>query len=74
MAVFLPLAALVFALTVLVLKACPAIRVNGWGFLTGSEWTEGSSYGATVHTDGVAHPKAPPTVRGRSSRARSRPR
>ena len=29
-AVLLPLAALVFALTVLAVKAWPAIRVNGW--------------------------------------------
>ncbi len=55
-AVVLPLAALVFALTVLVVKAWPAIRVNGWGFLTGTQWKYGSAYGATVHTDGVAHP------------------
>jgi len=32
----------------------PAIIVNGWSFLTGSSWTYGSSYGATVHTHGVA--------------------
>ena len=56
-AVLLPLAALVFALTVLLIKGIPAIRVNGWKFLTGTEWTYGSSYGATVHTDGVAHPE-----------------
>ncbi len=55
--VLMPLAALVFALTVLIIKAYPAIRVNGWHFLTGTEWTYGSSYGATVHTDGVAHPE-----------------
>jgi phosphate transport system permease protein len=55
-AVVLPLAALVFAITVLAIKAYPAIIVNGWSFLTGSSWTYGSSYGATVHTHGVAHP------------------
>jgi phosphate transport system permease protein len=55
-AVLLPLAALVFAITVLVIKAIPAIKVNGWSFLTGSNWSAGSAYGATVHTDGVAHP------------------
>jgi phosphate transport system permease protein len=55
-AVLLPLAALVFAVAVLAVKAWPAIRVNGWGFLTGSAWDYGSSYGATVHTHGVAHP------------------
>ncbi|HWE68356.1 MAG TPA: phosphate ABC transporter permease subunit PstC [Acidimicrobiales bacterium] len=54
-AVLLPLAALVFALTVLVIKAIPAIRVNGLYFLTGSEWSYGSAYSATVHTHGVAH-------------------
>jgi phosphate transport system permease protein len=56
-AVVLPLAALAFAVTVLVIKAYPAIRVNGWNFLTGSEWNYGTgSYSASVsHTDGVAH-------------------
>jgi phosphate transport system permease protein len=56
-AVLLPLAALIFALTVLIIKGYPAIRVNGLKFLTGTQWTYGSSYGATVHTDGVAHPQ-----------------
>ena len=56
MAVVLPLAALVFAVTVLAVKAWPAIRVNGWYFLYGRTWTEGNGYGAVVHTDGVAHP------------------
>jgi phosphate transport system permease protein len=55
-AVVLPLAALVFALTVLLIKGMPAIKVNGWGFITGSTWNPGSAYGTTVHTDGVAHP------------------
>jgi phosphate transport system permease protein len=55
-AVVLPLAALVFTLTVLLVKAMPAIKVNGWSFLTGSSWNPGSAYGTTVHTDGVAHP------------------
>ena len=52
----LPLAALAFALTVLAVKAWPAVRVNGLGFLTGSAWRPGNTYGATVHTSGVAHP------------------
>jgi len=55
-AVILPLAALVFAVTVLAIKALPAIKVNGFGFLTGSAWSYGSAYGTTVHTHGVAHP------------------
>ncbi len=56
-AVLLPLAALVFAVSVLAVKAWPAVRVNGWYFLTGRNWTYGSGYGAVVHTDGVAHPQ-----------------
>ena len=38
-AVLLPLAALVFAVSVLAVKAWPAIQVNGWYFLTGRNWT-----------------------------------
>jgi phosphate transport system permease protein len=52
----LPLAALVFAVTVLAVKAWPAITVNGWKFLTHSGWNLGSTYGATTTTNGVAHP------------------
>lgn len=48
--------ALAFAIVILAIKAVPAIKVNGWGFLTGSEWKPGNTYGATVHTHGVAHP------------------
>jgi phosphate transport system permease protein len=55
-AVLLPLVALVFAVTVLAVKAAPAIRVNGLNFLTSTKWVYGSGYAATVHTDGVAHP------------------
>src|SRR5580693_6701026 len=54
-AVYLPLAALIFAVAVLVNKAWPAIRVNGWDFFYGKNWTYGQSYGTVVHTDGVAH-------------------
>jgi phosphate transport system permease protein len=54
-AVYLPLAALIFAIAVLAQKAWPAIRVNGWYFLYGKNWTYGASYGSVVHTDGVAH-------------------
>jgi len=50
------LAALVFVVTVLAVKAAPAIRVNGWQFLTGSEFNPGSGYGGTTTTNGVAHP------------------
>jgi phosphate transport system permease protein len=56
-AVSLPLAALVFAVTILVIKARPAIVVNGWGFLTRSSFDFGRSYATTVnHIHGVAVP------------------
>ena len=54
-AVILPLAALVFAVTVLAVKAWPAVRLNGWYFLYGRTWTYGSGYASVVHTDGIAH-------------------
>ncbi len=52
----IPLVGLAFVVTVLAIKAWPAVKVNGLGFLTSSEWQPGSTYGATVHTHGVAHP------------------
>jgi phosphate transport system permease protein len=55
-AAVVPLAALTFVVIILVLKALPSIRVNGAHYLTGSAWKPGNTYGATVHTDGVAHP------------------
>ena len=51
-----PLAGLAFVLTVLVIKAWPAIKVNGPGFLTRSDWIPGSTYANPVVTSGVAHP------------------
>jgi phosphate transport system permease protein len=57
-AVLLPLGALVFAVAVLALKAWPAVKVNGFGFLTGSEWGgTGGAYSTTVTTHGVKHPQ-----------------
>jgi phosphate transport system permease protein len=52
----IPLVGLVFVLTVLAIKAWPAIKVNGPGFLSRSTWDTGSTYGAPVTTDGVLHP------------------
>ncbi len=52
----IPLAGLTFVLVVLAVKAWPAIRVNGPGFLTRSLWQPGSTYGAPVRTGGVLHP------------------
>ena len=43
-------------IAVLAVKAAPAIRVNGWDFLTTSSWNAGSGYGGITHTNGVAHP------------------
>jgi phosphate transport system permease protein len=51
-----PLLALLFILATLIVKAWPAIRLNGLGFFTGVRWNPGSTYGATVTTHGVAHP------------------
>ncbi len=52
----LPLVALVLLLVALVWKAMPAIRYNGFGFLTGSVWNLGSTYSPIVTTHGVRHP------------------
>lgn len=51
-----PLGALVAAVVVLLVEAFPAIRYDGWGFLTGSAWRPGNYYGAPVRTGGVLHP------------------
>ena len=52
----IPLVGVVFVLTILAIKAWPAIKVNGPGFLSRSTWSPGSTYGAPVRTDGVLHP------------------
>jgi len=55
-AVLLPLAALVFAITVLAFKAWPAIKLNGWYFFYGRTWTDGAgAYATPVTTNGVHH-------------------
>jgi phosphate transport system permease protein len=55
-AAVIPLAGLVFVLTVLAFKAWPAVRINGANFFTASEWNPGSGYGQSVTTHGVHHP------------------
>ncbi len=55
-AAFVPLIALILIVAVLAVKAWPAAKVNGPGFLTRSSWNVGNAYGATVYTHGVAHP------------------
>jgi phosphate transport system permease protein len=52
----IPVLALAFILATLLVKALPAVRVNGWHFFTGSAFNEGSFYGKPVTTGGVAHP------------------
>jgi phosphate transport system permease protein len=43
-------------LAVLASKAGPALRYNGFGFLTRTDWRPGSTYGNAVKTGGVLHP------------------
>lgn len=52
----IPLGALVAMVIVLLIEALPAIRYNGWGFLTGTQWNLGSFYSPPVRTGGVLHP------------------
>jgi phosphate transport system permease protein len=52
----IPVLALGFILATLLIKAYPALGVNGWHFFTSSAFNEGSFYGKPVTTDGVAHP------------------
>ena len=56
-AVTVPLLGLVFVIIILAVKAWPAIKVNGPGYLTSSVWQVGNFYGAVQHTHGVAHPE-----------------
>jgi phosphate transport system permease protein len=52
---FVPLAALVALIVVLVVQAIPAIRFNGWHFLTGSTWNPGSTYSQAIRSGGILH-------------------
>lgn len=51
-----PLGALVAMIAVLLVEALPAIRFNGWHFLTGTSWSFGSYYSPPVHSGGIVHP------------------
>lgn len=51
-----PLILLLLILIVLVLEALPAIKYNGFGFLTRIPWNPGGQYSAAVKTGGVLHP------------------
>ncbi len=52
----LPVAALLFVVIVLAVKAWPAIKVNGFGFLTSTAWLPGNTYGGVEHVHGVMIP------------------
>jgi phosphate transport system permease protein len=52
----IPTLALIGILLVLLFKAWPAIKVNGWHFFTGTGISEGNFYAKPVATKGVPHP------------------
>ena len=54
-AAFIPLLALGAMVVILLFEAWPAIRFNGLGFFTSSNWTIGSLYGGIIHKGGIAH-------------------
>lgn len=54
----LPLVALVGLVVVLLVKAFPAVKVNGVGFFIHDPWRPGAFYANPVTTDGVQHPPA----------------
>ncbi len=51
-----PLGALIAMLVILLFEALPAIRFNGWHFLSGTSWSSGSFYSPPVRSGGVLHP------------------
>jgi phosphate transport system permease protein len=51
----IPLLALLFILTVLLIEALPAVRLNGGHFFYKSIWSPGGYYAPVVSTDGVKH-------------------
>jgi phosphate transport system permease protein len=51
-----PLLALAGVIVLLAVKAAPAIKYNGIGFLSRTAWDAGSQYANPVRTGGVLHP------------------
>lgn len=51
----IPLLMLGFILITLIAEAIPAIKFNGWNFLTGSAWSFGAGYGQPSTTGGIVH-------------------
>ncbi|MGB6205723.1 phosphate ABC transporter permease subunit PstC [Mycobacterium sp.] len=56
MCAVIPLLALVFVLSTLIIEALPAIKVNGLHFFTSTEWNPGNLYGNSEVSHGVPHP------------------
>jgi phosphate transport system permease protein len=56
-AALIPLIGLLLMVIVLFLEAWPAIKFNGFGFLTSGTWNVGSLYSNPVKTGGVLHPQ-----------------
>jgi len=51
----IPALMLALILVVLIVKAWPAILINGWGFFTDSVWHTGAQYGSSVHSHGITY-------------------
>ena len=51
----IPALMLGFILVVLIIKAWPAILINGWSFFTTSVWHTGAQYGTSVHSHGITY-------------------
>jgi phosphate transport system permease protein len=56
LAALLPLLALAGVIALLAVKAAPAVKYNGIGFLSHTAWDAGSQYANPVRTGGVLHP------------------
>jgi phosphate transport system permease protein len=54
-AALVPIAGLAACVVVLLVKAYPAIRYNGWHFLTGSGFNPGNLYSRPVTSGGILH-------------------
>ncbi len=57
LATILPIVGFAFVMIVLAVKAWPAFRVSGLGFITHSAWQPGNTYGGTQRVHGVLIPQ-----------------
>ncbi len=57
LATILPVVGFAFVMIVLAVKAWPAFRVSGLGFITHSAWQPGNTYGGTQRVHGVLIPQ-----------------